>query len=164
MLKIKIAESESEIASLKEMFLEYAKSIDFHLCFDNFQAELNSLPGEYSLPEGILLIAENDGIHAGCIALRKLDKDTCEMKRLYVKPERRGLNIGRKLVEEFINMASAIGYKRIRLDTLPIMKEAQSLYKSFGFYEIPAYQKDPVNGSICMELEIENYNVLKPDP
>ncbi len=148
------AQTPQEIAEVRELFLEYAKSLDFELCFQNFDEELEGLPGSYSPPEGRLFLAERSGAIAGCIALRKLDEHICEMKRLYVKPRFRGNNLGKVLVEKLINEARKIGYQKMRLDTVPSMQTAQKLYKSMGFYEIRPYRENPVPGAVFMELEL----------
>ncbi len=148
------AETKQQIEKIKELFLEYAKSLDFELCFQNFDKELADLPGFYSPPEGRLFLAELNGEIAGCIALRKLEEGICEMKRLCVKPQFRGHNIGKLLVEKLIEEAKIIGYKKMRLDTVPSMQTAQKLYKSIGFKEISPYRLNPVHGAVYMELKL----------
>ena len=151
-IKIIQATGENQIGSVKELFLEYAESLDFELCFQDFDKELEGLPGDYSPPEGRLYIALYENIPAGCIALKKFKHSVCEMKRLYVRPKFRGNNIGKKLVELLIIEARKIGYKKMVLDTVPSMQTAQKLYKSFGFYEIKPYRINPVKGAVFMEL------------
>jgi ribosomal protein S18 acetylase RimI-like enzyme len=121
-----------------------------------FDGELEELPGKYSPPEGTLLIAERDGEPCGCIALRRIDARTCEMKRLYVRPACRELGIGRELVRRLLEEARAKGYGSMRLDTLPLMRRAIAMYKSFGFREIAPYVYNPVEGALFMET------ILKP--
>ncbi len=152
MLEIKTAQSYGEIKIIKELFKEYAESLNFSLCFQNFDEELKNLPGEYFPPEGSLLLAEYNGLPAGCVALRKIDHDICEMKRIYVKNNFRGLQIGKLLANKIIDEARRIGYKKMRLDTVHTMKAAQTLYKSLGFYEINPYGYHPVEKTIYMEL------------
>jgi ribosomal protein S18 acetylase RimI-like enzyme len=126
------------------------------LCFQNFEQELAELPGKYSPPEGRLLLALDDERLAGCVALRRLDALTCEMKRLYVRAEARGKGLGRRLAEAAIEEARATGYKRMRLDTLPSkMKEANIIYHSLGFGKINPYYHNPVNEAVFMELDLE---------
>lgn len=159
MFRIAQAENESEIAQARELFREYAASLGVDLCFQDFDRELATLPGKYAPPEGRLLLAHparaaHDAAFAGCVALRKIAPEICEMKRLYVRPEFRGKGLGRKLVDAVIAEARAIGYARMRLDTLPAMREAQTLYAALGFREIPAYCENPVPGSRFLELAL----------
>ena len=118
------------------------------------EEELSSLPGQYAPPEGRLLIAAYGDDPAGCIALRKLENRICEMKRLYVKPQFRGAGIGRALAEAIIEEAKEIGYHRMRLDTVPPMESARSLYTSLGFKKIGAYRYNPIQGAEFMELAL----------
>lgn len=128
--------------------------MEVSLDFQDFTTELEELPGEYAPPSGCLLIAKWDGQIAGCVGLRKLDGETCEMKRLFVRPEFQGLKIGRTLAEAIVSKARRMGYKRMRLDTLPTMKHASSLYLSMGFVEIPPYRHNPIEGARFMELTL----------
>jgi len=127
------AESVSQIAFLRELFVEYAQSLGFSLCFQGFDQELAGLPGDYAPPEGrlLLLMVANDA--AGCVALHKIDGSICEMKRLYVRPAFRGSGVGRALAEAVLAEGRAAGYRRMRLDTLPSMGRAIALYESLGF-------------------------------
>lgn len=148
------ARTKKQISEAKSLFLEYAKSLNFDLCFQDFDKELDSLPGDYSPPEGRLLIVKQNNQVAGCVALRKFEDNICEMKRLYVRPEFRGFRLGRILAERIIEEAKSIGYKKMCLDTVPSMKEAIQLYKNLGFYEIKPYRFNPQPGAIFMELEL----------
>ncbi len=131
------AESPEQIASVRELFLEYAQSLGFSLCFQSFDQELAGLPGDYAPPEGRLLLATYDSQPAGCVALHKLDSRSCEMKHLYVRPQFRGKGLGKALTERIINEARLIGYKQLRLDTVePVMRTAVAMYRTLGFREI----------------------------
>ncbi|HLX85651.1 MAG TPA: GNAT family N-acetyltransferase [Terriglobales bacterium] len=141
------------ITQARELFLEYGKSLGFSLCFQSFDDEVKKLPGAYTPPSGRLLLALCSGHAAGCVALRRLDPTTCEMKRLYVRPSNRGLGLGGALVDRLITEARTIGYKRMRLDTVEsAMKHAVALYRSIGFREIPPYSDIPVESATWMEL------------
>jgi len=143
-----------DIERARSLFREYETSLGVDLCFQGFEQELAGLPGAYAPPSGRLLLAVDDGRPAGCIALRPLGADGCEMKRLYVRPEFRGRRVGRLLAERLLAEARAIGYARLRLDTLPSMKEAIPLYRSLGFAEIAPYYANPVPGALFMELAL----------
>ena len=143
-----------DIERARSLFREYETSLGVDLCFQGFEQELAGLPGAYARPSGRLLLAVDDGRPAGCIALRPLGADGCEMKRLYVRPEFRGRRVGRLLAERLLAEARAIGYARLRLDTLPSMKEAIPLYRSLGFAEIAPYYANPVPGALFMELAL----------
>ena len=147
------ATSPAQIAQVRELFLEYGKSLGFSLCFQSFDQELKALPGDYSPPDGRLLIAEYEGAVAGCVALHKLEPGICEMKRLYLRPAFRGRGLGRKLAETILNEARSIGYQRLRLDTVErMMRDAVGLYRALGFREIDPYRANPMEGTLYMEL------------
>lgn len=148
-------ESQQQIAQARELFLEYAQSLGFSLCFQNFDKELANLPGDYAPPEGRLLLAEYEGQLAACVALHRLEADVCEMKRLYLRPQFRGKGLGRILADRIIAEARQIGYRRMRLDTVePVMKDAVAMYRKLGFKEIEPYRSNPNAGTLYMELEL----------
>lgn len=145
-IAIRQAEGEAELARARSLFVEYATSLDFSLCFQGFDAELAGLPGKYAPPSGALLLAWVNGKAMGVVALRALGDlgdGIAEMKRLYVQPEARGLQLGRKLAEAIIAAARDRGYRRLRIDTLQRMQAANALYDALGFYEIPPYTPNP---------------------
>ena len=141
----------ADVEQARRLFREYETSLGVDLCFQGFEQELAELPGKYAPPRGRLLLAVDDAAPAGCVALRPLDDAVCEMKRLYVRPPARGTRLGRLLAETIIGEARAIGYARMRLDTLPTMRDAIRLYRSLGFVEIALYYENPVVGTLFME-------------
>lgn len=150
------AESTEEVNCARELFEEYAAALGISLCFQNFDKELAELPGAYAPPGGRLLLALCEKNLAGCAGLREIGDRVCEMKRLYVRPEFRGRQIGRLLTESLIREAREIGYEKMRLDTLPAqMEDAIKLYRSLGFREIEPYYHNPVEGALFMELNLK---------
>jgi len=159
MLRIVPAMSEETLSQARSLFREYATMPGVTPCIEDFEKEVASLPGFYAPPMGGILLAlrensENSGEPAGCGALRNFNEDACEMKRLYVRPSFRGAGAGRELVKQLIAEARSIGYRRMLLDTLPSMKEAHKLYRTFGFREISSYQKNPIPGALFFELAL----------
>jgi ribosomal protein S18 acetylase RimI-like enzyme len=151
----RFAESPAEIPFIRELFLEYAQSLGFSLCFQSFDEELARLPGDYAPPGGRLILAVYEGQPTGCAALHKLDSEVCEMKRLYVRPEYRGKGLGLVLAERIIAEARQIGYKHLRLDTVePMMQTAVAMYRKLGFREIAPYRANPIEGALYMELQL----------
>jgi GNAT superfamily N-acetyltransferase len=154
MIHIRNADSEEEINIIREILLEYGRIRNFDEALGDYDKELANLPWEYSQPEGCLLLAYYYNKPCGCVAFRKIDDNICEMKRLYVKEEFRGKRIGYALVQNIIEKASEAGYRFMRLDNHPWMKEAESLYKLFGFVEIGAYRYNPTKGVRFFELDL----------
>lgn len=154
-IKLIVAESSEHIEAARALFKEYGASLGFSLCFQSFDQELAELPGSYAPPRGRLLLAADDGEpeYAGCVALHPLGEDVCEMKRLYVRPAFRGRGVGQQLVAAIIAAGRELGYKSMRLDTVPgVMDSAIKMYRQTGFREIAPYTNNPVPGAIFMEL------------
>lgn len=149
---IEHAAGPEDVEDVRRLFFEYRESLGVDLCFQGFDREVAELPGDYTPPTGRLLVAREGGATVACVAMRKLDAATCEMKRLYVRPSHRGLGLGRALAEAVISEARIIGYERMRLDTLPSMSEAAVLYERLGFDDIEPYTENPVPGARFLQL------------
>jgi len=160
MITIRKASGENDIRMVRGLFEQYAASLGFDLDFQDFESELNDLPGEYAPPAGRVLVAELPEPHgklAGCVALRPLSEDVCEMKRLYVVPRFRGATVGQGLARAVIREARQIGYRAMRLDTVASMKKANALYASLGFQRISPYRHNPLDDAEFFELNLEDY-------
>ncbi len=148
------ARSAAEIESVRHLFREYSELVSEALCFQGFDEELSGLPGAYVPPGGALLLARGPGADAGCVALRRLNEQDCEMKRLYVRREYRGTGLGRRLTDAVLAQARQAGYRSVRLDTLPKLREAIAMYRGMGFRESAPYLDAPTPGAICFELSL----------
>ena len=157
-LRVLSAEDRSELDQVRQFFRNYAAWLGVDLCFQGFAEEMASLPGAYGAPAGRLFYADVDGQAAGCVGLRPLSEGICEMKRLYVEPSLRGQGTGRALVLAVIHAAKDLGYRRMLLDTLPAMRIAVKLYREMGFREAPAYYPTPLEGTIFLSLDLENWS------
>lgn len=147
-----VTQAGNDLDAVRDLFLEYGESLGFNTCFGGFDEELAGLPGVYSAPGGILLLAREASRVAGCVAVRSVDSETCEMRRLYVRPAFRGAGIGRSLSVTAVTRAEGLGYRRMCLETLPTMMEARSLYASLGFTPCAPYYDNRAMGSDCFEL------------
>ena len=154
MIEIREALDPVDIATVRTLMQEYQEALGVDLSFQSFATELETLPGEYASPRGRLLLAWDDDAVAGCMAMRPLTSETCEMKRLYVRPMFRAEGLGRKLAERVIAEARSVGYQRMYLDTLPTMAGAQKLYERLGFKDVPAYRHNPIAGTRFLGLDL----------
>ncbi len=153
-MRIIEALSPGDIDLARSLFMEYQRAIGVDLCFQAFDEELRALPGAYARPRGRLLLALEDDEPAGCGALRAIAPGIAELKRMWVRPAFRGRGLGRAIAVALLEAAREEGYRAARLDTLESMREAQALYRSLGFYEIPAYYDNPLPGVLYMELAL----------
>ncbi len=153
-MHIKQAQSPSEIEHVRRLFREYEAYLNEDLCFQSFEEELAGLPGKYAPPGGALLIAIDKDRTVGCVGLRELAGGVCEMKRLFVRPEARGLGLGRKLATRIIAVARSLGYTLMRLDTLDRLTEAMRLYETLGFRKTAPYYSNPLAGVVYLELDL----------
>jgi ribosomal protein S18 acetylase RimI-like enzyme len=146
-----ISQTPGEFKIAKDLFEEYGASLSVDLCFQGFDEELQTMHTQYNLPKGCLMLVYENEKAIGCAAIREYEKNSCELKRMYLKQECRGKGIGKKLLQLMSDKAKELGYTKILLDTLPQMKEAQHLYKTFGFKQIDPYRFNPVEGTVYME-------------
>jgi putative acetyltransferase len=148
-------ERTEDLPTIRRLFEEYAAELGYDLCFQGFANELETLPGSYARPEGRLLLASVKDEAAGCVGLRRLDPEVCEMKRLYVRPAYRGVGAGRMLAQAIVAEGRAAGYRRMRLDTLSTMLGALAVYRKLGFRDIAPYRDNPISGAVYLELELD---------
>ncbi len=156
MIEIRHAAVPDDIPVVAQLFREYADALGIDLCFQDFDSELASLPGKYAPPRGRLMLAWDEGRAVGCVALRPVDDETCEMKRLYVRPGVRGRQLGQRLAQRVCDDARDAGYRRICLDTLPGMSSALRIYSTLGFQPIAPYVFNPIDGAIFLGLELRS--------
>jgi ribosomal protein S18 acetylase RimI-like enzyme len=154
MAEIRWAMIPGDIMAVRNLFQQYADSLNFELDFQDFREELATLPGKYVPPLGSILLAKDNGETVGCVAVRPLGEEICEMKRLYVKPAHRSKKVGRELAVAIIEEAKRLGYKAMRLDTVVAMKEASALYRALGFQQIEPYCYNPLPGAMYFELKL----------
>jgi ribosomal protein S18 acetylase RimI-like enzyme len=158
-IDISPARSLEDVEACRAIFVDYARSLGFSIAYQGFEAEMAGLPGDYAVPAGALLLARVDGAAAGAVGLRPLADpeqklSLCEMKHLYVRPDFRGLKLGRQLTEAVIAAGEAIGYDAMRLDTVEAMVAARALYSSLGFVTIPPYFSSPLDGAMFYQLAL----------
>jgi ribosomal protein S18 acetylase RimI-like enzyme len=154
MTDIRAALFPDDVEAVRSIFREYADGLGVDLGFQDFDSELASLPGKYAAPKGCVFLAWERGEVIGCVAMRAIGEDVCEMKRLYVRVSGRGQQLGRKLAMLIIETAKEAGYRKMKLDTLPDMTAAQQIYASPGFVEINAYVFNPIEGVRFLELNL----------
>ena len=155
MATIRRAQSSADLDAARRLFREYVESLYFDLDFQDFEQEMDALPGPYAAPEGAILLAEVDDEPVGVVAVQPLDEDgVCEMKRLYVHPAHRNEGIGRALGTAILDVAQDLGYGAMRLDTVSSMRAARSLYRSLGFEERPPYYHNPLDDAVYMERSL----------
>ena len=154
-MEIKRAQTDNEMAEVRRLFRAYESALGVDLTFQGFDQELASLPGKYAPPTGDLLVGRVQGRILGCVAVRRLEDDICEMKRLYVRPEGRGAGLGRRLAQRIIAVARSLGYASMRLDTLDRLTGAMRLYESLGFRRIDPYYGNPLPGVVYWELDLK---------
>lgn len=164
-MTVKIALAYDRAAEIRQLFEEYtamlvADNAGFadYLQLQNYDAEVADLNQKYGLPAGRLYLTAVDGTSAGCVALRRLSADECELKRLYVRPEFRGCGLAGKMLDKVISEAQSIGYKTMLLDTLPSLQAALRLYEKYGFVETTAYNNAPLENTVFLKLDLENYD------
>ena len=156
MTELTEAKSDKEYKTAIQLFKEYASQIGVDLEFQNFSKEIENIQNQYSRPKGVIFIASHNKIkNMGCFGIRELENAICELKSMYLKKEARGRGIGKMMLEKSIEVGKELGYKRMRLDTLPTMHSAIGLYEKMGFYEIQSYRFNPIEGTKYFEINLE---------
>lgn len=153
-ISFQTAASAEQYEAARGIFRAYARSLDFDLQFQGFEAELEHIREQYGAPEGVLILAYNGNRAVGCIAVRKFAEGESELKRMFVLPEFRGHRLGETLLQQAIQAAKALGYRKLKLDTLPNMTSAIKLYEAHGFKKIAPYRFNPMQGAIYMEADL----------
>lgn len=154
-MEIRPLQREEELQEVRQLFRDYVAALGVDLCFQHFEEELADLPGKYGPPGGALLLGLDGKRALGVVALRGLADGVCEMKRLFVRPEARGTGLGRRLAQEIISVARALGYTLMRLDTLDTLSSAMRLYEALGFHRIAPYYDNPLAGVVYWELRLK---------
>lgn len=155
MVELTEGKSDEDFKTAIQLFKEYAAQIGVDLEFQNFTNEIQNIEIQYSRPKGIIFIARNDkNLPLGCFGIRALEGSICELKRMFLKKEARGLGLGKQMLEKAIETAKELGYQKMRLDTLPTMNAAIGLYKKIGFYEIEPYRFNPIQGTKYFEMSL----------
>jgi putative acetyltransferase len=149
-----LREGDPRLDEIRKLFIEYAESLGVDLSFQGFDEELASLPGKYAEPGGALFLCMRGAESAGCVAVRPIEGDVCEMKRLWVRPRFRGQALGLRLATAAIDAACRLGYRTMKLDTLGSMHHAQRLYRTLGFHEIPPYYDNPIPGAVYLQKSL----------
>ena len=156
MVKILEAKTDIQFAQARLLFEEYAEELNLDLSFQNFSEEIENIQKQYSRPEGVVYIVyDSKGVPVGCVGVRSLEGDICELKRMYLRDSSRGRGIGNQMLRQAIDAGIRLGYKKMRLDTLPTMLSAVKLYEKFGFYEIEPYRHNPVYNAKYFEIELK---------
>ena len=154
---IVLANSPAEFEIAKALFLEYANTLEFDLCFQNFDTEMKKISVQYNYPEGGILLVKTNNNYAGCVGVRKFKGTIAELKRMYIQPEFRGKGYGKILLNEAIRLSANLGYDHLRLDTIKTMKAAIRLYEETGFIKIDAYRHNPIEGVMYYELDLSDF-------
>ncbi|RAW00562.1 GNAT family N-acetyltransferase [Pseudochryseolinea flava] len=154
-IEFRVAGNDSDFSEARSLFRAYADSLSFTLSYQNFEAELATLSRQYAHPEGAMILSVYQNQAMGCVGIRRVSEEVAELKRLFVKTEFRKHRVGKQLLEKAIEQAGVLGYRFVRLDTVPGQEKAQQLYRDAGFYTIDAYRFSPIAGTIYMEKKLD---------